>query len=525
MCGGQTGILCNVVNGRVVKIEPNPDNPIGVSNISTDYWAHKQEGAAMCPKGNAGIMALYDPDRLKKPLRRTNPQKGKGVDPKWKEISWDEAINEVASKLGALRDAGEAHKLVWFAEDASFTHPQQDFCSLYGTPNFYLHSNLCDVSRKASFKLVMGDERPLADPIQSRYIMLFGWNPLSATKWSHLPRVFMRAVENGAKLVVVDPYLSFTASKAHEWIPIRPATDGALALGMANAIIEWNLQDQAFIDEWTVGFDRFKAFVKDKTPEWAEQITGVPADTIRRLARELATTKPAVVDTWSGPGQHSNAVQGGRAIALLNALTGNIDKPGTLLNPDRRGPAYNAPKTRPITQPRLDGHGTKYPFSHGSGIYTEVFDNLRTGQGPYQPKTGMVIFQNPVLSVPGTDNVIAALSKLEFLVVVDTHMSETALLADIAIPGTTYLERSDLNLNWVTWSSVALRQPVVKPIFGQLPEYDFVAAIGKKLGLKDDDGKIWFDNWDYEAYLSKELENGREGGIIRLIKESDMAFA
>jgi len=117
MCGGQTGVYVKVVNGRVAKIEPNADNPIGVSNISTDYWAHNHEGAAMCPKGNAAVMSLYDPDRVKKPLKRTNLEKGKGVDPRFVEISWEEAYATIAAKLQALRDAGEAHKLIWFSED------------------------------------------------------------------------------------------------------------------------------------------------------------------------------------------------------------------------------------------------------------------------------------------------------------------------------------------------------------------------------------------------------------------------
>ena len=529
MCGGQTSMYAKVVDGRVAKLEPNPDNPIGISNISTDYWAHKREGAAMCPKGNAALMSLYDPDRVKKPLKRTNPEKGKDVDPRFVEISWDEAYATVTAKLKALRDAGEAHKLIWFTEDSSFTNLQSDFCDLYGTPNFHMHSNLCDVSRKASFKLVEGDERPIADFVQSRYIVLFGWNPTSATKWSHLPRVISRAIENGARFVVVDPNLSQTAARAHWWIPLRPGTDGALALGVAHEIIKRGYHDQAFIDEWTVGFDQYKDYLNgkvdgvEKSPEWAEQITSVPAASIRKLAFELGTTKPALVDVWSGPGQHSNAVQGGRAIALLNVLLGNIDKPGTLMNPERKGNARQAAKKPALDsakQPRLDGHGTKYPFSHSSGIYTETLDNLRQGKGAYIPKVGMVMMQNLVLSVPGTQNVLDALKKLEFLCVLDTHLSETALMADIVIPGTSFLERYELGTAWVTWSVVGLRQPVVKPIFGQPAEYEFFVELGRRLGLKDADGVEYFrvgkksqapvddlTKW-YEEFLSLELEKG-----------------
>ena len=264
MCGGQTGILCQVVDGRLVRIKPNNHNPNGFSNISDDFFDNAaKEGAVICPKGNAGIMALYDPDRLKTPLRRTNPEKGIGVDPRWKAISWEEAYGEIVSRLKSLRETEEAHKLLWFSEDHSFTHPQGDFCKLYGTPNYNMHSNLCDVGRKASFKILMGDERPLIDAMNTKYMLIFGWNPLSATKFSHLPRIITRGIEQGAKLVVVDPNFSYTASKAHEWVPIRPGTDGALALALAHVILRDNLQDQTFIDKWTVGFGEFKEYVKD----------------------------------------------------------------------------------------------------------------------------------------------------------------------------------------------------------------------------------------------------------------------
>jgi len=541
MCGGQCGIMVHVVNGIVEKIEPNNWNPNNYTNISSDWFdgytdeAGCKEGSVICPKGNAGIMALYDPDRVKTPLKRTNPDKSIGADPKWQEISWEQALDEIAGKLRALRDAGEAHKLIWFSEDHSFTHPQQDFCTLYGTPNYSNHSNLCDVSRKASFRTVLGDERPLADFIQSRYIMLFGWNPTSAIKWVHLPRIITRAVERGAKLVCVDPYLSDTAAKAQEWVPIRPSTDGAFALALAHVIIREGLYDADFVKKWTVGFDRFAEYVKDTTPQWAEAITSIPAATTERLARELATTKPALVDVWSGPGQHSNGVQGGRAIALLNALIGTIDAPGGMIIPERKGPKYTPPvpdetAAKTLAQPRFDER-SKYPLSHASGVYTQSFTNLVEGKGPYQPKIGVIVFQNPVMAVPGSKTVAAALAKLETLVVIDTMLSETAMLADYVLPGTVYLERYDLNAHWVTWSAIGLRQPVVKPLFGQLAEYETVAALGRRLGLKDKSGKEFFTigamsgkpvedltAW-YEEYLSRELKEGAPGMTLDEFKK------
>ncbi|WP_208028464.1 molybdopterin-containing oxidoreductase family protein [Rhabdothermincola sediminis] len=530
MCGGQCGIMVHVVDGTVTKIEPNNWNPNNYTNISTDFFDGYSEtygvaeGSVICPKGNAGIAQLYDPDRVSKPLKRTNPDKSLDADPAWEEISWDQALDEIAGRLRALRDAGEAHKLLWISEDHSFVHIQQDFTELYGTPNYSNHSNLCDVARKASCKSVMGDERPLADTIQSRYVMLFGWNPTSAIKWVHLPRIITRAVENGARLVVVDPYLSDTAAKAHEWVSLRPGTDGALALAMAHVIIRDELYDREFIENWTVGFDEFRAHVADKTPEWAEEITSVRAATIERLATELATTKPALVDFWSGPGQHSNGVQGGRAIAHLNTLIGSWDRPGGMIIPSRKGnkhvhidpdPAVEAT----LEQPRFDQLDT-YPLGHKSGVYARMFENLLEGKGPYDAKAMVCIFQNPVMAVPGADRVAEALAKLELFVVVDTMLSETAMLADYVLPGSTYLERYDLNTHWVTWTAIGLRQPVLKPIFGQPTEYEIVTELGRRLDLRDADGKPFFrigpvsgteiddtTAW-YEEYLSAELQAG-----------------
>jgi thiosulfate reductase/polysulfide reductase chain A len=540
MCGGQSGILVHVVNGVVEKIEPNHWNPTNYSNIASDFFdgyteaVGCREGGAICPKGNAGILQLYDQDRVRTPLKRRNADKTPGADPRWEVISWEQALSEIADRLAALRANDEAHKLLWFSEDHSFTHIQDDFCRLFGSPNYSNHSNLCDVARKASFRAVMGHERPLADFLQSRYILLFGWNPTSAIKWVYLPRILTRAIERGARLVVVDPYLSDTAAKAQQWVPIRPGTDGALALALGHVIVRDGLYDRAFVTEWTVGFDAYAAYVEDKTPAWAEGITSVPAATIERVARELATTRPALVDAWSGPGQHSNGVQGGRAIALLNALIGAYDRPGGMLVPDNRGNAHvavqpDATAAGTLREPRFD-ELERYPLGHKSGVYTRAFTNLAEGTGPYRPRVGVVVFQNPMMAVPGTPTVARGLATLETLIVIDTMLSETAMLADYVLPGTVYLERYDLNTHWVTWPVVSLRQPVVKPLFGQPAEYEIVTELGRRLGLRDARGVEFFrvgpvsgepvadlTVW-YEEYLSNELLQGAPGISLAELK-------
>ena len=507
MCGGTTGIKVHVVDGRVVKIEPNEYNPIGVANISTDYSEKKALGGRMCPKGNSGARALYDPDRLKTPMKRIGPR-GSG---KWKAISWKEALNDVAKNLLGIRDKYGPEALFWCTEDSSFTDMQSDFNLLYGSPNFSMHSNTCDVARKASFKLVMGDDRPLADFANTKYALVFGWNFLAATKWAHLPGICNWGRAKGAKMVYVDPFHNQTAAKADEWVPIRPGTDGAFALALGYEIIKNKWYNEEFINNYTVGFDKYVELVKDKTPEWAEKITSVPAETTRKVAKELASTKPAIVDVWSGPGHHTNGTDGGRAIAMLPALLGQYDKPGTMISRQAMGGkrrTFNVDKPK---VPRIDGLGTKYPFGHVSGIYVETRDAMLSGK-PYQLRAAVFMFQNFVMSVPNTKKNIEALNKLEYIVVFDTMMSETAELADIVIPGSHYLERWEVNVNWVTFPATAIRQPAVKSVINGMTEQEFILALEKKMGLKDKDGKTLPNT--YPEYISDQLKNGPIGKTL-----------
>lgn len=501
MCGGTTGILAHVVKGRVVKIEPNSENPVGVSNISTDFYNLKSTGARICPKGNAAIMSLYDPDRLRVPLKRVGPR-GSG---QWVAISYSQAVTEIAQKLADIRSRYGADKLVWFTEDASFNAIQENFCYAYGTPNFMNHSNLCDVARKVAFQNTMGHGRPLPDLRNSKYMLIFGWNPLGAMKWAHLPRILLDGLAKGAKLVLVDPRCSETAEKALDykgmWVPIRPGTDGALALAIANVIIGENLYDRDFVANWTVGFDQYKKFVATKTPDWAAGITGVSASKIRQIARELAAAKPAVVDVWSGPGHHTNGTEGGRAIAALAGLIGQVDAPGTLIIPDRRGANFYV---RPAPQtPRVDGRGTKYPFAHSSGVYVEARDAMISGQ-PYQPKAAMFMFQNFVFSVPNTAKNLQAINNMELVITCDTHMSETARVSDYVIPGTNFLERYEICSQWVTFPVVSLRQPVVPPLFGQRAEYEFIQDLALEMG---------FNNYPFNVPYTQYLDDGLRAGI------------
>lgn len=543
MCGGQCGILAYVENGVVKKIEPHGTNPNNIANVSKFFTQAQAKGdiGRLCCKGNSGIRSLYDPDRIKTPLKRIGPR-GSG---QFEPISWSEAIELCAQQLTAIRNKYGARSLVWFSEDHSFTHIQQDFCDAFGTPNYSNHSNLCDVVRKAHFKQTVGHDRPLADMEDADLLVVFGWNFLSALKWIHLAPIFARgATKPGFKFIYIDPVFNVTASKAHQWIAPRPGTDGALALAVCKLLIDSGKYDKQFVKDWTFGFGEFKKYLDGdgtydtvkKDAKWAEEITGVPSAVIENLAGEIGDAllagKKICIDVWSGPGHHTNGTQGGRAINALMLLVGGVDKEGTMLIPTKSGPSRRSSKD--FGWPMKDGwrfdgrddvtiqgqtYMRKYLFSHSSGIYVEAMRCMAEQKdflgNDYPIKAAVIVFQNILMSTPNVEKNKAALEQMEFIMVVDTHLSETAMWADIVIPGSNYLERYDFNSHWVTFRAVGLRQPVVKSWIGGLSETQFFLDLGAAMGFpgfKTDVGK----NDTEEAYLKEEWERfimtGNNGG-------------
>jgi thiosulfate reductase/polysulfide reductase chain A len=542
MCGGQCGIDCFVdAKGVLRKIEPtrDPNNVAGVSSFhdaQLKLTGDQYEFGTLCCKGNAGRRSLYDPDRLQSPMKRVG---ARGSASSFVPITWDQAILAVASKLANIRKTYGARAIFWFGEDHSFTHIQQDVCDGLGTPNYHNHAMLCDVSRKSAFRSVIGDERPLADLEGADFLLVFGWNFLSAIKWTWLAKAFSRGRRKADhKFVYVDPVFNTTASKADKWLQVKPGTDGALALALAHRIIAKGDYDTAFVQAATIGFDAFKAYLQNTAPwgdgtvkdaAWAAGITGIAQADIEALADDLGAAykagKKICIDSWSGPGHKGNATQGGRAVVALCALFGAIDKPGTMIFPERNGPGrlakesgwpaydgWRADGTKDITLTEaavsnrnlIDATGKawpagtaipkgtkftrKYLYGHGSGSYVDALETMITQRDflgiPYPAKAAVVVFQNLMMSVPEVERTRKALEAMEFVLVVDTHMSETAEMADIVIPGTSYLERFDFNARWVTFRAVNLRQPVVKPwIAGGRSETQFLMDVGGAIGI------------------------------------------
>ncbi|MDO8691873.1 MAG: molybdopterin-dependent oxidoreductase [Dehalococcoidia bacterium] len=470
MCDARCGVIAYVVGDRLYKLEGN--------------YRHTQSQGKICARGSAGVKLLYDPDRIKTPLKRVGDQL---FDP----ISWDQAFQEIGEKLAALRQSDGPQALAWAVHPGLSELWDRRFMDAFGSPNIFTQASLGQASSRLAANLTLGWE-PVPDLRNSRYVMLFGRNYAESIFYTAATNALMQAKEKGSKIVVVDPRLSRMAAQAHEWIPIRPGTDGAMLLAMMNVLVAEGLYDQGFVEANTKGFEELKAFLADKTPSWASSLCDVPADTIRRLAQEVAASKPAaLVD----PGRHgawgatySNSFQTARAALTLNALLGNYGAKGGLLTPPANPLGrYQPPATPAVRAARADGAGGRqYPLASSTdGIIQALPEIIASGQ-PYPIRALITNHINPARSLPNTSKVLKALSKLDLLVVIDTHLTDTGELADYILPESTYLERLDpISPSTYMVSEVALRQPVVKPLYDTKPAYEIVTGLARAAGLGD----------------------------------------
>lgn len=471
-----------VVNGRAVKVTGNP-----LSKVS--------EGEN-CARVHVGLQVLYDPDRVTTPLKRTNPAKGKGIDPKWIPISWDQALGEVSERLRVLREKGQPHQLLLLyglntVSDEDIIHR---FADAYGSPNVVSADGLDNEADKAGEWMADGNYTQSAyDLARTNYILSFGVSILESYKplarslrmWGKI----RRERPNRAKVVVIDPRYSVTALRADQWLPINPGTDGALAMAIANVIISEGLYDANFIENWTAGFDEYKDLVLNYYhPDLVSATTGIPADTIRQIAREFAQTKPAIA--WRGRGATSwpNGSYSSYAIFCLNALVGSIDVPGGVTyqeNPKYRAmpkPAEDDIARGGKTKPRLDLRKTNQ-FPAAEVVTNQVADSILENK-PYPVEMAIGFNTNFNMSAPGTWRWDEALAKVPYYVHIAPFVNEMAEYADIIMPASTFMEE------WAYghsppgsgFAEVKIKQPVVEPLYDTKGNIDIVFEIARRLG-------------------------------------------
>jgi thiosulfate reductase / polysulfide reductase chain A len=472
MCFWRCGILAQVAEGKVLRVEGNPDHPLTKGRL--------------CARGNAGTSLLYDPDRLKYPQIRT----GKRGEGKFRRATWDEALDTLAEKLKEIK-AKHGPEAVAFFPHGIGSRFMGTLLKAYGTPNSAEPSFAqCRGPRDVGYALTFGQGLGSPEPVdleEAKLIVLIG-SHLGENVFTSQITAFATGLSRGAKLIAVDPRFSTAASKADWWLPIRPGTDIALLLAWMNVLIAEGLYDKRYITQHARGFDQLVAHVKGFTPEWAETITELPAAQIRETARAMGEAKPAVV---VHPGRHvtwyGDDTQRARAMAILTALLGSWGRKGGIFlpTPVPRG-SIELPDFPDSERGRADGAGTRFPLAtEEMGVTNGLVDATLSGE-PYPIKAWIVYGQNIFESIPQPQQTLSALDALDLLVVVDVLPVDQVNYADIVLPEATYLERYDPPVVVTTAKTpfVSIRWPAVEPLHESKPGWWIAKQLAKRMGLE-----------------------------------------
>ena len=436
LCRARCGILGFLHNGRLRGLLGNPNDPNSRGRI--------------CIRGLAGINIQEDSERILYPMIRTG-RRGEG---RWKRITWDEALVHVVRALQGLH--GKRGELIVHEGQRGLLTQELLQSLSVGRDVFHLDGEALSSSELAH-RLTWGAGRGVPDVSRAKTILNFGSNPYDHHELfvPFVQRLVEARVTGGAKLITFDPRLSETAGLSDEWHPLTPGTDGLVALAMAKVIVESGLHDRAFIQGWTnCSEERLRQHLSPYTLERAQRESGIDGQELRRIALDFAARRPSVAFAGDGVSLQASGTMTERCILLLNAVVGNIDQPG----------GYCLPRRFPLEGADLDAGGQRRATRlDAAEIFRELIDGSR--------KVGVYLsfMTNPAHALPQGDEVRKALEdegRVGNLLVMDTHMSETAALADLVLPAATYLESWGLesrpSLEMVPF--VGLRQPIVAPV-------------------------------------------------------------
>ena len=461
----------------------------------------KNQGA-ICSKGLASAQWLYSPDRLTTPLLRVG-EKGEG---KFKPISWQEAIDRIAEKLLEQKQTyGPETLAILSPNNRNYKDVILRFLAVHGSPN-HAHSGICALQRGFGFSYTIG-VRPNCDYRNSDLIMYWGKQPVLSGPANENTRNLLAAKKRHATIVAIKPSMEPDSTMADLWLPVRPGTDAALALAMLHVVIEENLIDHKFVADWCYGYPELAEHVRQYTPQWAETITGVDADLIIRTARLYAQTPAACIDLGNGVEHAPSASDAIRAISMLMAITGHLDRPGCNTFPGK--PAFPQPKSvrRPdLYTPELVNKLVApefplpfQPFLEGpSSAYYKTIESILT-EKPYPIRTLIAPGTQPTVSNRGTVNVLEALKKVDFFVVVDVMKTAEMDYADIVIPTTTPYEANHPFA--LQGNRLIPHNQVVEPLGDYKSTIQFFLDLATAMGYGDD-----FWHGDVDQFENARLE-------------------
>lgn len=512
-CGGRCTLKAHVKDGKIIRFE-------------TDNGEEPQLRA--CLRGRAYRQKVYHPDRLKYPMRRIG-ERGEG---KFERISWDEALDIVANKMKEIKvkygnssilfvpGAGNQGMLHGVTPSGLVLNQFGGYTRMWGAASY---EGPLFASMATYGTMMTGNARE--DLLNSKLIIMWGWNPANTIWDPGTPFMFAKAREKGIKIINIDPIFTDSAAVlAEQWIPIRPGTDAAMLSAMAYVIITENLQDQNFIDKYTIGFDKYKAYIKGeedkipKTPQWAEEITKVPAETIINLAREYATNKPAALMAGWGPARTALGEQYSRAANVLCAITGNIGinggyasgfmrayysresvgstgkkKSGPIKQEEKKEiEKKQTPRGNPVdfrAPPRKDAlyklRGGTNPVStriHFNEYYDAILQGKKGGF-PADLKMAYIVAENRLNQYSNVNKGVKALKSLEFIVVLEQFMTPTAKFADILLPVNTFMERSDIAVPWLGSPYYIYLNKAIDSLYESKSDVEICKALAIKLGV------------------------------------------
>ncbi|MDX1574183.1 MAG: molybdopterin oxidoreductase family protein [Methylophaga sp.] len=500
-CPDTCSMVYEVENGKLISVKGNAEHPMTRGGLCVKLKDYEQRH--------------YHPDRLLHPMRRIGP-KGSG---QFERISWDEALDEITSRWQAIIKQHGPQAIIPY----SYLGNQGLVHGLNGADAFFnklgatvCERTFCGEGSCTAWLLTVGPTAGV-DPesfIHSKYIVIWGCNSVSTNL--HHWHIVKDAQKRGAKVVVIDPYKSRTAKEADWHIAPRPGTDGALAMAMMHTIIEQGLQDSDYIEKYTEGYAALAERLKTRTPEWAAEITGIPAQDIRKFAMEFATTQPAAIRLGVALERNYGGGQAIRAITCLPALTGAWRHVG---GGALQFPVWEHPyKFDVICRPDLIPEGTQVVNAIQIGRALNGEMDLKV------PIKSMMCWNaNPVTQAAETDKIVEGLMREDlFLVSAEHFLSDTASYADIVLPATMGAEHEDMILSWghlyLTYNEKCAEAP------GEaLPNQEIFRRLAARMGFSEDNFK-WSDSeclenyvdWNAPACDGIDLEYLRQHGYARL---------
>ena len=482
-CGSCCEVDTYVEDGKLVSVEGARNTPM--------------QSGGMCAKGAAAKQYVYNKDRILYPMKRVG-KKGEG---KFERISWEEAYEMIAENLLRIRKESGPESVVFYAGYPKWYRPALlRLANAFGSPNYCTESSICFQAAALAWRSLYGNG--ICGPDMKNAKTLLVWSSNLYHSNTPMSGTYQGLKKRGAKIIVVDPRHSVTAHDADIHLQLIPGTDGALALSMAQVIIEEGLYDKEFVENYVYGFEEYREYVQNFVPEEAEKITGVPAAQVRLAARTYAGNGPASVMFSASPiVHHINGVQNYRAVFSLIAITGNYDVEGG--NRTQPGPSSLANEFGRVR--RFDGIeaiGQKdfpvwFDLSCDEAQCTKLADYILE-EKPYPIKAVFAMGLNHRMW-PQPEHLQRALEKLDFYVNVELFMSESSNAADLVLPACTSYEREEVHVG--KGGRFYLSNRAIEPVGEAKNDIEIIIDLLKKMGLKDEA----LEN-GYEAYMQHILE-------------------